>query len=83
MPRHITVVYTIHDETTAKDELERLGEQYKSYDPENPPAIGISAMSNANEMRRLELIEEATEEYRPDEALEKINDLLGAVKLAE
>jgi hypothetical protein len=40
-------------------------------------------MSNANEMRRLELIEDATEEYQPADALEKINGLLGAVKLPE
>jgi hypothetical protein len=36
MPRHITVVYTIHDEASAKDELENLGQRYQAYDPENP-----------------------------------------------
>lgn len=83
MSSHITVVYTINDEASAKDELEQLGQRYQAYDPENPPAIGISAMSNANEMRRLELIEDATDEYQPADALEKINGLLGALKLPE
>ncbi|WP_372997754.1 hypothetical protein [Marinobacter sp.] len=83
MPRHITVVYTIHDEEAAREELDRLGASFQAYDPINPPPFGISAMSNANEIRRLELIEEAAEEYEPDEALETIQKWLGTVKVPD
>ena len=79
MPRHITVVYTIHDEAAAKDELEQLGQRYQAYDPENPPAIGISAMSNSNEMLRLEQIDKVVGSKYGDEADDEIESILSRV----
>lgn len=78
MPRSITVIYTIHDEDKAKATVDQLGETYKAYDPAQPPAIGISAMSRDNEMLRLEKIEQIIQEqHDAEEAIDMIEAVLG------
>ncbi|WP_138438039.1 hypothetical protein [Marinobacter shengliensis] len=77
MPRSITVVYTINDEEAFKPELEKLGQSYQDYDPKNPPAWGVSAMSKDNEMLRLEKIEAAIENDHGDDAVDEVARILG------
>ena len=78
MPRSLTVIYSIHDEDAAKSTIDQLGFNYKSYDPEHPPAVGISAMSRDNEMLRIEKIEQIIQnQHDAEEAIEMIEAVLG------
>ncbi|NQZ48700.1 MAG: hypothetical protein HRT95_00515 [Moritella sp.] len=61
MTKSLTVVYTIHDETSFESERKRILDLSQQYDPDNPPAWGVSASSTSDEIRRIELIEEAHE----------------------
>lgn len=76
MAREMTVVYTIHDEDAFAAENKRLADLHKAFDPERPPLWGVSAASCDNEIRRVELIEQAIAENDPEDAIDAIEQIL-------
>jgi hypothetical protein len=79
MPKHFTVVYTVADgqQEAFETQLNQIHESMKAYDPQNPPAWGVSAMSRDNEIQRLELIEQALDNFHGSDATDEIQDILG------
>jgi len=61
LAKSLTVVYTIHDESSFEAERKRILDLTQKYDPDNPSDWGISASSTSDEIRRVELIEQAHE----------------------
>lgn len=62
MTQFLTVVYAINDMETFKEQQENIAKLHKAYDPNNPPAWGVSAVSLNDEIRRLEIIEEISDQ---------------------
>lgn len=74
-PRYVTIVYMVNDPSQFLVENERLN-SYFYPDPTGKP-WAITAMSMDNEIRRLELIEEAVNDYHADPELpELLDDIL-------
>lgn len=73
MTKHLTVVYTINDDEAFEAKREEIFNSYHEYDPSTPPAWGVSAVSQDNEILRVEKIERALEQF----------DNLDAVELAQ
>lgn len=67
--KHLTVVYTIANEAVFASEMAKLSEQYTDI---NDKPWSITAMSTDNEIRRLELVEQAV----GDEDLDIVNAIL-------
>ncbi len=83
MPRHLTVVYTIEDESSFSEEQDRIMTSLREFDPASPPGWGVSAVSSDNEMLRLERIEQAVASSDGvDDIVDNISDLLSAEKLS-
>jgi len=61
--KNLTVVYTVNDKESFKEELARLNNDFKSSKGED---WAITAMSHGHEIYRLELIESAHDEGRHD-----------------
>lgn len=82
-PLKLTVVYTINDlkafESTKKDIFDSLSD----YDLEKPPAYGVTAVANADEIFRLQLIEEALEVGDSDWACQCINFIVNHANISE
>ncbi|EJL6492308.1 hypothetical protein NMR92_003270 [Vibrio cholerae] len=62
MTKFITVVYAINDPKAFKEQQDQIAKLHNAYDPNNPPAWGISAVSHSDEIRRLEIIEEISDQ---------------------
>jgi hypothetical protein len=69
--KHFTVVYTVRDEAAfvASDEWQRI---HASMAADSAVPFSITAMSRDHEMRRVTLMEEATERYRHYELADAI-----------
>ncbi|WP_299314992.1 hypothetical protein [uncultured Halomonas sp.] len=77
MPRHLTVVYTIHDDALFEDEQQKIFERFRQSACSGSEAEPwtITAVSSDHEIRRLELIEQALEQE--DDRVELIARILG------
>ncbi|EPR7484127.1 TPA: hypothetical protein ACGSTL_001424 [Vibrio parahaemolyticus] len=80
MTKFVTVVYAVKDEAEFEEKRKEIAAQHQAYDPENPPAWGVSAVSNADELRRVEMIEEVVEdvvcEVGGNDALNRTKEIL-------
>ncbi|MUJ20415.1 hypothetical protein [Aliivibrio fischeri] len=59
MTRFVTVVYAIEDEACFSSCNDRIMKSLTDFNVDNPPPMGVCAVSMSNEIYRLELIEEA------------------------
>lgn len=85
MTKFVTVVYAVEDEAAFEEKRKEIAAQHQAYDPENQPAWGVSVVSNADEVRRVEMIEESVEvavcEVGAYDALERIKEILAMSEL--
>ncbi len=72
MARHLTVVYTIHDEKFFEEEQKMLMSKFQN---SNGKPWAITAMSHGDEIHRLSLIEDAHSANRHD----LIDDICGLI----
>lgn len=79
MTRFVTVVFAIEDDEEFKPVMSNFSKKMASFDVENPPPVGVCAISLTNEIHRMELIEDALN--RNDDF--KAQELLSAVNLPE
>ncbi|PSU45778.1 hypothetical protein C9J12_21300 [Photobacterium frigidiphilum] len=73
----LTVVFTYKDASTFKRKRDRLFELLQSYDVNEPPEWGITAISNDDEIHRVSLIEGAVS----DGDFSRVDELLSCVNL--
>lgn len=80
MSQFVTVVYAINDMETFKEQQENIAKLHKAYDPNNPPAWGVSAVSLNDEIRRLEIIEEISDQsLNESDSLQIVHDIRDAL----
>lgn len=61
MPKQLTVVFYIQDDKEFKETKDMIFASFSSFNPKKPPSFGVCAVSNSDEIRRLELVEECLE----------------------
>ncbi|MEZ8733856.1 hypothetical protein [Vibrio sp. 10N.239.312.D08] len=82
MTKFVTVVYVINDNKEFENTQQNIEKQMAEFDKNPKLPLGVSAMSNADEIQRLELIEQAlTTEENAASALDKIRDILALTKV--
>ncbi|MGL1337440.1 hypothetical protein ACSTJQ_12725 [Vibrio parahaemolyticus] len=84
MTEFVTVVYAINDQKAFKEQQDQIAKLHKQYDPENPPAWGVSAVSHSDEIRRLEVIEEISDQSLDEsDSLQIVHDIRDALAVEQ
>jgi len=83
MSRYVTVVYAIEGDEAFKPLAQMIEKQMSDFDKDNRPPFGVCAFSTCDELKRLEMIDDAIQGENSKAAQAEVERILSLPDLPE